>query len=352
MSQNKYSTEGKKYKQLTVTQRGQIEILRREKYSQRRIAELVGVSQGSISREIARNSVEQMDSELRMKKKYYGDAAQRQRNERMERSGARHKYLLYPEIIERIEKDVLERKWSPDASVGRMERESGKRSPISARSFYNYVDMGVVKVKPLDLAQKTRRRQRPRKRPEGKKRTDGRSIEERPKSAEKRQEFGHWEIDGVIGKATDQTELMTLVERKTRKGIVIMMRERTQEAVCDALHKLERKYGQQFPDVFKSITSDNGSEFLNWRKMERSRYKNRRIRTQCYYAHPYRASERGSNEQYNGLLRRFIPKGISIDTIAEKRVARAAEWTNTLPRRILGYQTAEEAFAAELAALG
>lgn len=350
MSQTQCSTKGKRYTHLDGIKRGQIEALQKEKRTQEYIAGFIGVSQSTVSRELVRNSVVQLDSELIEHHRYFADAAQRQALERQSRSGARMKCLQSSETIKQIEDDVLIRKWSPDASVGRMERLGGRRAGITARTFYNYVELGLVRVKPIDLAQKTRRKNKAH-RVQTKMREIGTRIDLRPSSVESREEFGHWEIDGVIGKASDRTELMTLVERKTRNVIVMKLESRTQAAVVKALYTLEREFKGDFPIVFKSITSDNGSEFLNFREMEKSHYKNRRTRTKVYYAHPYCASERGSNENCNGLLRRFIPKGKSIDTIPEYRIRLITTWLNTLPRKILGYRTAQEAFNDELAAI-
>lgn len=351
MDQEKYSTKGKEYKQLTIEDRAKIEVLRKEKYSQEQIAQRLGKSQSTISREMKRNSVDQLDSELRTCRRYYADSAQRQAMARREIGGNPRKYEQYPEEMKRIEEDILTRKWSVDVSIGRMERRNGKRCVITTKTFYNYVEAGVTKVKPIDLRQKLRRRPK-RKKIEAKRRQAGRSIEERPKEVESREEFGHWEIDGVIGKSTDKTELLTLVERKTRVGLVVRLESRTQEGVAKAMRALAREYGERYEQIFKTITSDNGSEFLDWERMERAGYKRRKVRTRVYYAHPYRASERGSNENYNGLLRRRIPKGKSIDGMSSEGINLAMTWTNDLPRRLLGYQTAAEAFAEALMALG
>lgn len=348
MSQKQNSIKEKKYTHLNEKQRAQIEVLRKEKHIQTYIAQLTGISQSTISRELSRNSVIQLDSELIEHRRYFADAAQRQTLERQSRSGAKFKYLRYGKVIKQIEDDVLIRKWSPDASIGRMEKLTGKRAGITARTFYNYVELGLVRVQPIDLAQKTRRKNK-KHHVQAKMREIGSKIDLRPPGAESREEFGHWEIDGVIGKTSDKTELMTLVERKTRDAVVIKLESRTQEAVIKALGGLEKKCGRDFPIIFKTITSDNGSEFLNFRGMEKSHYKNRHVRTKVYYAHPYCASERGSDENCNGLLRRFIPKGISIDTIPEDRIRLVTTWLNTLPRKILGYRTAQEALAEELA---
>lgn len=353
MSQEQYTTSEGKYKQVTIVERGKIEALRKAGYTQGEIARMLGKSQSTISREIARNSVDQLDTQLRPVRRYYAEAAQRQAMERRAGGGNQSKHEQYPEVMARIEGDILEKGWTPDAAIGRLERESGERCPFTVRTFYNYVDKGLTKVKPIDLPAKVSRKPRKKKsQAVGKAREIGRSIEERPATVETREEFGHWEIDGVVGKATDRQELMTLVERKTRMGLVMRLESRTQEGVAQAMRKLAREYKEQFTAIFKTITSDNGSEFLGWRRMEAAGYKRRKAKTRVYYAHPYRASERGSNENYNGLLRRKIPKGKSIDGMALERIDLAMRWVNDLPRRSLGYQTAAEAFSAELAALG
>lgn len=91
--------------------------------------------------------------------------------------------------------------------------------------------------------------------------------------------------------------------------------------------------------MFKTITTDNGTEFLNSDELERSCLSRRKQRTSVYYAHPYSAYERGSNENMNRMIRRFIPKGTDISKYTKQEIKRIEQWLNTYPRKILDYKT-------------
>ena len=110
--------------------------------------------------------------------------------------------------------------------------------------------------------------------------------------------------------------MFTLTERKTREEIIIKIANKKAENIAKALDKIEKKYKKYFRNKFKTITFDNGGEFRNWKSIEKSYDKRKKqARTQVYYAHPYRSGERGSNENNNRLIRRFIPKGTDITLI-------------------------------------
>ncbi len=138
---------------------------------------------------------------------------------------------------------------------------------------------------------------------------------------------------------------MTLTERKTRKEVIRRLPEKSSQSVQEALIRLSEEAGPLFSKAFKSITSDNGSEFSALQTLEAS------TGTKIYYAHPYTSSERGTNEHHNGLIRRFIPKGKSINDYSINTIERIQTWCNTLPRKILDYMTPDEAFTAEVLAL-
>ena len=129
------------------------------------------------------------------------------------------------------------------------------------------------------------------------------------------------------------------------------MKDQTAASVVAALDKLERKYGKRFPDVFKSITVDNGSEFSDCDGMERSALKRGGKRTVLYYCHPYSAYERGTNENINKMIRRFLPKGTDFRKITAAYIRRVEEWINNYPREILGFETSANLFGANLAAI-
>jgi IS30 family transposase len=144
-------------------------------------------------------------------------------------------------------------------------------------------------------------------------------------------------MDTVVG--SGKACLLVLTERKTRQELIFKLRAKMQKYVIEVIDRLERKYKKQFPEFFKTITMDNGGEFLDMLGLQRSCRKAGKERTTCYYAHPYSAWERGSNENANKLIRRFLPKGTNIDKLTAKHVCDIQFWMNNYPRRILGYKT-------------
>ena len=168
-------------------------------------------------------------------------------------------------------------------------------------------------------------------------------MAERPTCIIEREEFGHWEIDTVVGqKSNSDCVLLTILERKTRNAIIQRIEAKTAEAVTKALTRIRDIYGKQFSKVFKSITGDNGSEFAELSKLEDI------TDTKIYFTHPYSSFEKGTNERHNGLIRRFIPKGKRISNYNQTDIAFIEEWMNTLPRKILNYRTPEELFEMHL----
>ena len=120
-------------------------------------------------------------------------------------------------------------------------------------------------------------------------------------------------------------------------------KEATHDAVQEALDSLERKYADEFRVKFKYITFDNGSEFLNWESLEASILKSGEQRTTIYFAHAYSSWERGTNENHNRMIRRFIHKGYDIGGFSDKEIKDIEDWMNNYPRRILGYNTPNQA---------
>ena len=171
-----------------------------------------------------------------------------------------------------------------------------------------------------------------------------RSIETRPKAVEKRGEYGHWEGDTLKGPVRSKESLLTLTERRSREEIVIKLASASQEAIKAAIDGLERKYGKVFKVKFKSITFDNGVEFLDWRSLEISVLGKGR-RTSIYFAHSYSSWERGTNENHNRMIRRFVPKGTDIAEYTGVDIDKIEEWMNSYPRKILGYKTPKQVAA-------
>ena len=161
----------------------------------------------------------------------------------------------------------------------------------------------------------------------------GKSIEERPETVTNHYEFGHWEIDLILGKKTrGEAVVMTLVERQTLFAIALKLANKQAETITEAVKSLLSQY------PIGSITSDNGSEFSSL-----STLKN----VDVYFAHSYSSHERGTNGHFNGLLREFLAKGVSLNPLTTEELNRYVSAINNRPRRILKYKTAH--FLFELA---
>lgn len=155
--------------------------------------------------------------------------------------------------------------WSPDAVVGFVKRQPSwkDKTIVAAKTLYNYVDQSLLSVRNIDLAMKTKLNTKPKRNVQKNRKVLGTSISKRPPEIETREEFDHWEIDTVEGQKSDDNALLTLVERKTRKYFAIKIDDQDHDSVDYAIKSLQDTFGERFPEVFKTITSDNGSEFSN-----------------------------------------------------------------------------------------
>jgi len=206
---------------------------------------------------------------------------------------------------------------------------------ICFKTVYNYLDNNLflnISNKDLPVKKNAKKRNYKKIRP-AYNNTKGTSISERPAAVAARDEIGHWEMDTVVGKQGTKTVLMVLSERVTRKELVFRIPSKSQSAVVKELDKLERKMGMLFSKTFKTITCDNGCENLDFEGIENS-VRNKRKRTKVYYAHPYSSWERGTNENINKMIRRFIPKGVDISAFSKKQIIQIQHWINNYPRRI------------------
>ena len=232
------------------------------------------------------------------------------------------------------------------ALAGHWLRENFNVARWSVRKpLYNYVTLGLLgKIKSIDLPLRVKRKNA-RKRVRERKKKFGRSIDERDPSVDERQDFGHWECDLVLGSRSKDEVLLTLVERKTRCSLIRKLPNKESASVIAAFRKLkDGMFRGCFSRVFLSITTDNGSEFSSLSELEKLSH------TRIYYAHPYCSGDKGTNENHNGLFRRFLPKGKKIQDYPVEHISRVECWANTLPRKILGYKTPEECFREEMLA--
>lgn len=347
MSQINNTLEPRKYKHLTERERYRIEILLKEKLKPFEIAQRMERGIRTIEREIAKGKVALVNQHLIYKKVYCADAGQRIYEENAKNKGPGLKIGKDHKLVKHIENKIVKEKYSPDAVIGEI-REKGLRfeTKISTKTLYNYIDRGDVflNLTNKDLPVKKEGKKREYKKVKiPHKNLKGTSIEERPQEIEKRDKYGHWEMDCVVGKREGKgAVLLVLSERSIREEIIIKIPSKTQESVIAALNDLEIKYKKTFGKKFKTITVDNGSEFLDYEGIERSIKNKEDKRVKLYYAHPYSSWERGTNENQNKLIRRFIPKGMDIEKISKKTIKNIEKWMNSYPRKILGYKSAKD----------
>jgi len=341
--QTNHTTTAKKFKHLSVYERGQIAALLEEGKSQRYIARKLGRSPSTISREIRRGTTTQMRTDLSTYKQYFPETGQAVYEKNRRNCGAKCKLVQVEDFIKFAEDKILHEKWSPDAVVGLCRRDPKWHNStiVCTKTLYNYIDQGLLKVRNIDLNLKLRLKPK-RKRVRQNKRIMGKNIDQRPKEVESRQTFGHWEIDTITGKKSDDSVILTLTERKTRHELLFLLDAKDSTAVNEALLELKNYYGEQVCKVFRTITADNGSEFSGLSEILQQ------LGIEVYFTHPYSSWERGTNERHNGLIRRFIPKGKAIKDFSAGTIKRIQKWLNNLPRKILDYKTPEECFNEEL----
>ena len=244
---------------------------------------------------------------------------------------------LRKEIVHRIEKMIKEEKKSPEVVAYELANEGVLE--VCARTIRNYIyDGNVFDLSEDDMIYNKKHKTKNKNRRIAKHTPPEKSIEYRPKEANNRSEYGHWEGDLVIGKRKKGNVLLTFTERMTREEIIIKIKGKNSKYVVKAINALERKYGKRFYSKFKTITFDNGVEFMDYEGMEKSCLK-KGNRTKIYYVHPYCSGERGSNENNNRLIRRWIPKGTSIDEIRKEFIQKIEDWINNYPRAIFDYKS-------------
>ena len=351
MRQIEVSRQVRKGKHLNWEERIQIETLWREGFTPKIIGEKIDRPQRTIRRELERGWVLYRTSKYSAEYRYNAQRGQTVYEKKMRSRvqpnsvDERLKEFLYEQIVKE--------KKSPEVIADLMKTEELDYT-VCAKTIYNLIGRGLIPgVSNESLWEKNKRKQKHRSLHRKRKRPvpPGRSIENRPEFIDERDEAGHWEIDLVVGgQGKGPVVLLTLTERKTRKEIIRKLKDKTQRAVVRAINGLERQMGKEaFKIVFRSITADNGSEFLDYEALEASVF-GRSSRTRIYYAHPYSSWERGSNENANRIIRRFIPKGSDISKFTHKQIQKIEEWINNYPRKILNFKTAEEMFVQELVA--
>lgn len=305
------------HKYLTLNERNKIEVLNKEGYSSRRIAEILGYHHSTISRELKRCKGDYKAIDADRDKKY--------------KSSYKGRKTKYTESIKNIVLNKLNSKWSPEQITSTV-----LAGIVSFKTIYNWLYSGFIE---FDL-RKLRRKGKSRKSKETRGRFNvGRSIRKRPNIVKKRVEFGHWELDTVVSsRGKSKGCFATFVEMKSRFYVALPMKDRSKDSMLKSMQKLIKSLPKF---ALKSFTSDRGKEFACYKEIEN-------MGIDFYFADPYSAWQRGSNENSNGLLREYYPKKSDLDKIEVEDLIKNIMELNTRPRKCLNYQTPFDMFMHEL----
>jgi IS30 family transposase len=324
----------KPYKHLLAEEREEICVLHSQGYSEDDIGRAIGRAKSTVSRELSRNASPEYQC-------YRAGRAQQRAEAR--RATASHHQRLKCDTIRDYVRAHLQEDWTPELIAGRLPLEHPGLS-ISVEAVYQYIYAADTPDRER-LIDRLPRQHRKRK-PKGKGRKAKKiiipspvSIDLRPKRVAKRKEPGHWEGDSMVSRASTAA-LNTLVERTWRLTFITKIPRKTAPETTAAVIRRLRYLP---PEQRQTLTLDNGTENAGHQKITKA------IGTKCYFAHPYHSWERGSDEQVNGLIRRYLPKGTDFSMISDQQVQAIEDKLNNRPRKCLGFKTPLE--AASLVAL-
>jgi IS30 family transposase len=313
------------YSQITYAERYSLGLLRRQGLTRAAIAELLGRHRSTIGRELRRNRAASDGAYRPQLADWYA---------RGRRTRSRRNQRVTPQDWQRVAR-LLAQQWSPEQIAGSLGRQ--RHLGISHETIYRYIwadkHAGGTLYTHLRGAQKRRRKRYghydSRGRLAGK-----RPITARPATVAARTRVGHWEVDTMLGAGQAGPCILTLVERKTGYVVIGKLRARTTAHVNRRLTPLLRRQPRQV----RTITADNGTEFHGYPAIERA------TGARFYFATPHHAWERGTNENTNGLIRQYLPKGESMANLTQHDCNRIAKALNTRPRKRLGYRTPEDCY--------
>ena len=318
---------GMKYRQLNAEERSGLAALRRVGLSQAEIARELGRHRSTVWRELKRNAAPH-DGWYRAVRAEERAVARRKRSRRNSRFGC--------EELGRVE-ELLREEWSPEQVSGHLWR-TGELA-ISHETIYRHIWRDLKGGGTLHLHLRGARKQCRKRygRYDSRGRLAGkRMIGERPAAVERRERSGHWEIDTVMGESPGESSdcILTLVERKTGYVLIGKLKARTAAEANRALLVLMARH----PGRITTITADNGTEFHWYGKVEAV------SRVKFYFATPHHSWERGTNENTNGLIRQYLPKGQTMAGVTQSQCDRIAEHLNNRPRKRHGYKTPNQCF--------
>ena len=315
------------YRQLNAEERSALAALRRVGLSQAEIARELGRHRSTVWRELKRNAAPH-DGWYRGGRAEERAVARRKRSRRNSQFGEAE--------IGRVE-ELLREEWSPEQVSGYL-RRTGELA-ISHETIYRHVWRDLKAGGTLHLHLRGARKQCRKRygRNDSRGRLAGkRRIGERPAAVERRERSGHWEIDTVMGESLGESSdcILTLVERKTGYVLIGKLKARTAAEANRAVLELMARH----PGRVATITADNGTEFHWYAKVEAESW------VKFYFATPHHSWERGTNENTNGLIRQYLPKGRTMAGVTQSQCDRIAEQLNNRPRKRHEYKTPNQCF--------
>lgn len=320
------------YKQLGQNERDKIFQFKEKGLTNVEIGKKLCRDKSTIGRELKRNKHQKFH-------RYLPDTAERKANKRKER-GRKVRYVEKSEKLKQKIILLLGRGWSPDLIAGRLNRK--KQPSLNHESIYQFIYS--LDGRKQNLRQYLRRAHRIRQKKNGRKhQKDSRipnriDIAKRPKTVEKRKQFGHWEGDNVVYNR-HRRSLSTAVERKTRKVMIFRPCNQTAKAKADSTI---RRYRNLPPHAKRTMTYDNGLEAAAHEAVTAA------IGIKFYFAKTYASWQRGTNENRNGLVRFYLPKTVDLDKVSATEIKQVENQINNRPMKCLNYQTPNEAFTIEM----
>lgn len=328
----------KKQHYMTYPERIRLETMLRFKVPITQIARELGCCRQTIYNEFKRGQYEhEVDGFLKVR--YSADKGQQIHEKAIRNKGSDLKIGKDIAYADFLEERILKHRRSPAAALAEA-RAAGFTTSICKTTLYSYIDQGVFyALTNNDLWEKPHRRKRTEKPEPRVAHPQYPSIEIRPAHIGQRQDLGHWELDLVIGTQKSAPALMVMTERITREIIIRKIPNKRSATIIAELDKLEKSM-PDFRSRIQTITTDNGSEFLDYDGLRRSIYDGERC--EIYYCHSYASWEKGTIERNNRIIRRFFPKGTDFTRVTKKQVAAVQDWMNNYPRKILGWKTPNE----------
>lgn len=309
------------YQQLTLEKRYTLYVLRQEGYTLRSIAERLEVHVSTISRELKRN----------LSGSGYRPLAAHRRA--MERRRLPRKPIKLTPKARHLVCSLLMKHWSPEQVAGKLRLDGTLE--ISHETIYKYIRANKEAGGKLHTFLRRKKKYRRRYGSISRYALDNKkSIDDRPEIVDRKCRIGDWEVDTIVGAGNKGAVLVTLVERYSKYTLIGKVDSKESYPTSHKIISLLARHKEKV----LTITADNGTEFSGHVEVAR------RTGSEFYFAHPYCSWERGLNENTNGLIRQYIPKGSSLNGVSKDRIRHIMDHINNRPRKTLGYRTPKEVF--------